>query len=88
MNFWAAAAYSLALGLLLIIIRIFIKPLKTVSMLVLNSALGGAGLYIFNYFAAKVGMSIGINIVTAAICGLLGVPGLILLSAMKLIFCV
>ncbi len=85
MTFWEAAAYVLALGLLLIIIRIFIKPIKAAAILILNSVLGGIGLYIFNYFGAGIGITIGINIVTSAICGLLGIPGLVSLAALKLI---
>ena len=47
MTFWEIAAYLLALGLALVLCRIFIKPLKGLFILVLNSLLGGVGLYIF-----------------------------------------
>ena len=86
MTFWEASAYVLALGLLLIAARIFIKPIKAVSLMLLSSILGGVGLYAFNYVGASLGITIGINIVTAAVCGLLGVPGLTCLAALKLIF--
>ena len=80
------AAYALAAIIMLILCRIFIKPLKTVLILILNSVLGGIGLYIFNLIFASIGFSIGINPVTAAVCGMLGLPGLVLLILVKLLF--
>ena len=84
MTFFEAAAYVLGVGLLLIFIRIFIKPVKTCLLFMVNSALGGVGLYIFNLFGVKFGLTLGINIVTSAVCGLLGVPGLITLALVKI----
>ena len=85
MTFFEAAAYVLGVGLLLILIRIFIKPVKICLFLTLNSILGGVGLYIFNLFGAKIGLTLGINIVTSAVCGLLGVPGLVMLTMLKVL---
>lgn len=85
MTFWEAAAYILALGIVLILIRIFIKPIKSLFLLTLNSVLGGVGLYLFNLVGTYIGMSIGINIVTASITGALGIPGLLMLVMLKLI---
>lgn len=76
----------LAIGLLLIIIRIFIKPFKSLGLMLLSSALGCVGLYAFNFIAKGFGMAIGVNAVTSSVCGLLGVPGLVSLTALKLIF--
>lgn len=80
-----AACLVLAL-LLLILGRIFFKPLKSVFVMLLHSALGGAGLYIFNALLSGAGFGIGLNIVTAAVCGLFGLPGLILLILCRAVF--
>ena len=80
------AAYLLAAALALVLCRIFFKPLKGIFMLALNSLLGGVGLYIFNWIFAPLGFTIGLNVVTAAVCGLFGLPGLVLLALLKLLF--
>lgn len=87
-TFFEAAAYVLGVGLLLVLIRIFIKPVKTCLILTINSILGGVGLYIFNLFGIKFGLTLGINIVTSAVCGLLGIPGLLTLAFLKFLLCV
>ncbi len=80
------AAYVLAVMLLLVLCRIFIKPLKGIGLLLLHSVLGGVGLYIINLMTAGLGFNIGLNIATASICGVLGLPGLVLLILIKLLF--
>lgn len=86
MSIGEAAAYVLAVVLLIILCRVFIKPLKNVGILLLHSALGGVGLYIFNLLFAGLGFGIGLNIATSAVCGLLGLPGLVLMILLKILF--
>lgn len=86
MNVVEMIAYVLALLLAIVLCRIFFKPLKAVFLLVFNSVLGGLGLYIFNRAFAFSGFGIPVNIVTAAVCGLFGLPGLVLLILLKLLF--
>lgn len=86
MGFAEIAAYLLAAALALILCRIFFKPLKGILVLILNSVLGGIALYIFNWIFAPFGFAIGLNIVTAAVCGMFGLPGLVLLILLKLLF--
>lgn len=75
-----AAVILLFLGLA------FIKPLKSIASLLLSSAVGWAALYIFNKLCLGISFSIGINIASASICGILGFPGLILLVLTKIIY--
>ncbi len=86
MSMGAVAAYVLSAVLLLIIGKIFFKPLKSILWLLLHSALGGAGLYIFNLIFAGTGFSIGLNVVTASVCGLFGLPGFLLLIISKFLY--
>ncbi len=68
------------LGLILLaLFSIFIKPLKHIFGLLFRSVLGGVGLYIFNLIFSGLGFTIGLNIVTATICGIFGLPGLLAL---------
>ncbi len=75
-----------ALGVAVLLSVIFIKPLKGLLFLLVHSAAGWAGLYIFNKLFAFASFSIGINIASASIAGILGLPGVALLAILKLIF--
>ncbi len=65
--------------------RIFIWPLKSILKLVFNSILGGVLIYIINLVGMNFGFHIGLNLLTAVIVGLLGVPGAALLVVLKII---
>ncbi|HHY46194.1 MAG TPA: pro-sigmaK processing inhibitor BofA [Firmicutes bacterium] len=76
-------AYLLGLGLLAIIAYILLIPLKLLARLVLNGILGGALLWLFNLVGIRLGVTVPVNPVTALVAGLLGVPGVILLAALR-----
>lgn len=78
-------AYSAGIMLIFMVSWIFIKPLKFVGRLILNSLLGALFLMIFNYFSGFTGVYIGINEITALLLGILGVPGFIALLIVKLL---
>lgn len=64
--------------------RFFIVPIKTILKLIINSIFGGVLIYIINIIGGTYGFHIGLNLVTAICIGILGVPGSILLVALKL----
>ena len=72
--------------LLIIAIRLFIKPLKALFKIILNSALGAVFLIVFNLLGGLIGVQIGVNIVTALTIGVLGLPGMVLMLFIRLIF--
>lgn len=78
-------AYSAGIMLIFMISWIFIKPLKLLGRLILNSLLGALFLLIFNYFSKFTEIYIGVNEVTALLLGILGIPGFIALLIVKLI---
>lgn len=59
---------------LFIIGRIFILPLKSILKLVGNSILGGILIFIINIVGAMFNFHIGLNVGTAIITGILGIP--------------
>ncbi len=63
---------------------LFNISLSKILKLILNSIIGGILIYFINYFGASIGMHIGLNIVTSAFVGILGIPGALLLLAVKL----
>ena len=83
-NSLSIAVYIAALIMVIVLARIFEKPFKFILKLLINSLLGIALIVIINSFSAHTSLVIGINPVNAAVCGLLGVPGVILLILVKL----
>ena len=65
--------------------KLFIFPIKKILKLLINSALGAVLIYIVNIIGSMWNFHIGLNIITAIFVGLLGVPGAILLTVLKLL---
>jgi pro-sigmaK processing inhibitor BofA len=61
----------------------FVRPVKFLVKAAAKGAVGCIVLALCNHFLAGVGFCVGINAVTAAICGLLGLNGLLLLTAVN-----
>ena len=57
--------------------KILLIPLKVIGKILLNSLLGGIFLLIMNAVLDNFGIILPINAITAAVTGLLGVPGII-----------
>ena len=78
-------AFLASICLIFILGRLFLFPIKKILKVVLNSILGGIGLYVINIIGGMFGFQIGINIFTATIVGILGIPGIICLVIIKLL---
>lgn len=66
--------YLACIFFLFIIGRIFIVPLKIIMKLVGNSILGGILIFIVNMIGTMFNFHIGLNIGTAIVTGILGIP--------------
>ena len=75
--------YAFGLFLIYVLAYIFYVPLQYAMMLLTSTLLGGALLWIANTLGSRLGFSVAINPVTAFISGTLGVPGIVLLAALK-----
>lgn len=82
-TFWLWAL----IGLVIVIIlgRIFRKPLQHMIRLLYHSILGGVLLLILNFPLSAFGLGVGLNGVTLLISGILGVPGVLMLYAIRAI---
>lgn len=85
MNINTIGTFIICIILLFILGKIFIWPLKKILKLILNSIFGGILIYIINIIGMNFGFHIGLNILTAIIVGILGIPGAILLVFLKII---
>ena len=66
--------YIACIIFLFIIGRFFIIPLKSIAKIISNSILGGILIFIVNAIGSLFNFHIGLNIGTAIITGILGVP--------------
>ncbi|MBQ7007423.1 MAG: pro-sigmaK processing inhibitor BofA family protein [Oscillospiraceae bacterium] len=79
-------ACGTAIAIVVVLSIVFFKPVKALFGLLLHTVIGWAGLYIFNRIFAFCAFSIGINIASASIAGILGLPGVALMAIVKLIY--
>ena len=82
---------KIALGMLcafvvLGVIQLFSAPLRLALKVLLNTLLGFAALFLLNLASGLTGFTLGLNLLNALIVGILGVPGLVLLALLKLVF--
>ncbi len=78
-------AYVAGLVIIFIFCRIFIKPIRWLVRLLINSILGGLILAAVNFVGGFAGITIIINPITSMLAGLLGVPGIILVIILQYI---
>ena len=62
----------IAVCLALLVFIMFAGPLKFIFKFILNACIGVAAIYAINMFFPSIG--VGINIFTAAVTGVLGIP--------------
>ena len=82
---------KIALGMLcacvvLGVIQLFSAPLKLALKVLINTLLGFAALFLLNLASGLTGFTLGLNLLNALTVGILGVPGLVLLVLLKLVF--
>ena len=72
--------YAGALLLILLLGKIFLWPRKLIGKLLISSLVGGVLILVVNLIAGMFGLLlIPLNIITAVVVGVLGIPGVILL---------
>lgn len=74
-----------AIVVLLLAKFVFHVNLKRIIELIINILLGIIVLWLINKFGGSLGISIPVNIITALVVGILGLPGVIILLLLNLI---
>ena len=77
--------YVGAIVLIFLVGKIFLWPLKLVLKLAASSVIGGLAILIINAVGAGLGLMIPLNLISAVIVGVLGIPGVILLLILTII---
>lgn len=75
-------AYIFSIVVAAIVIKFVFKVSVGVIGVLFNSLVGAAILFVLNLF----GLNIPINMITSVIVGFLGIPGVVLLVILKLVF--
>ena len=78
----AAVAVILAVWLL---IKILSLPVRFIIKLLINALVGFVSLLIVNFFGGLLGFSLEIDLINCLVCGVFGIPGIIVLVILSLI---
>jgi len=73
----------LILLVLIVMLRLFHKPLRWLLSLARNTAFGFLTLFAFGKVGSLIGVTLGINLVNALVLALLGAPGFGLLLMLR-----
>ncbi|MDP4182438.1 MAG: pro-sigmaK processing inhibitor BofA family protein [Bacillota bacterium] len=79
-------AYMVGIIFLFFIGRLFLVPLKIIMRLIYNCLLGALLLLAINFIGRMMGFNIPLNIFSAVLVGFLGIPGVLLLVALKFFY--
>lgn len=79
-------ATLILLGVLYLVIRLILGPLKILTRLLINSTIALLALIIINFIGAYFSFHIPVNLISVLGIGVLGVPGLILFAILSLMF--
>ena len=71
--------YIACIIFLFLIGRFLVLPFKSIAKLIGNSILGGVLIFVINAIGSVWGFHIGLNVGTAIVTGILGIPGVVLL---------
>ena len=77
-------AIFLAIGAVYILGMLLVLPIKLIVRLIINGIIGAIALIVFNLFGSYLGVTIGVNPITALMAGFLGVPGVLLMIFVKI----
>ena len=75
--------YAIGLILILVVCRIFIRPLKWIFKLGFNGIIGGLILSSVNFAGGFAGISVTVSPFAALLAGTLGFPGVMLVIALE-----
>ncbi len=69
-----------------LLVKMLAAPIKLIFKLAIHAALGFGVLFLANHFGAAFGVSIPITLITALITGFGGIPGVLFLVLLQILF--
>ncbi len=79
------AALVFGLFVLYVLSRLLLQPLKAGLKLMLHVLLGGGVIALYNVIGVTWDLTLGLNVASALLVGIMGIPGLVMLIAIKYI---
>ncbi len=79
-------AYIFGIIILFLLGRLLFVPIKIVLRLVFNALIGGVAILLVNFLGSAFNFHMDLNVYSALIVGMLGVPGIALLIILKYMF--
>ncbi len=79
------AALIFGMFVLYFLSRLFYRPLKLIFRALLHIALGGVAIFLYNLVGTYWGLTVGLNVISSAIVGVMGLPGLAMLIGLQYI---
>ena len=67
----------------ILVLRLLAKPIKFVFKMLINTVLGFILLWLINFFGGGIGIWLDMSLLNALIVGVLGIPGVLLLLAIR-----
>ncbi|HWI66263.1 MAG TPA: pro-sigmaK processing inhibitor BofA family protein [Symbiobacteriaceae bacterium] len=83
MNLTTAFWYAVGIIAALVLIQAFARPIEILARVLGNSIVGGVALWLLNALGGYAGFHLALNPASAAITGLLGIPGVVSLVLMR-----
>lgn len=74
-----------AVGVFLLL-KLLTKPIKLALKLLFNAAIGYVMIFLLNFFGADFGITLSLSFWPAITVGILGLPGVLILLAIKYLF--
>lgn len=85
MNISFIIAFIITILVLYVILKILSLPVKLIIKLIINAIVGGIVIYLINLIGVGFGFTLALNWVTAIIVGILGIPGVIIVTILHFI---
>ncbi len=78
-----AAAIIFGLFVLYVLSRVLYQPIKAGLRLIVHLLLGGGIIALYNFIGASWNLTVGLNMISSFLVGIMGVPGLLMLIGIK-----
>lgn len=85
MDFTMILPILIGVGILFVVLKLLALPMKLIIKLVINGIVGGILIFVVNLIGANFGFMIDLNWITALIVGILGVPGVVIVTILQFI---
>ncbi|MGX8692908.1 MAG: pro-sigmaK processing inhibitor BofA family protein [Clostridia bacterium] len=85
MNLFSYSTLTVAAAVIgiLLLLRIFTRPIKKIFKFLLHAVFGFVLLWIVNYFGASLGIVLELSLVNCLVAGFIGIPGVLILLAIQ-----